>query len=960
MPYYPKKLIEVALPLDAINIASVREKSISHGHPSTLHLWWARRPLAVARAVIFAQLVDDPSAWPDLFPDDAAQEEERQRLFAILEQLVRWESTNDQEVLRQARAEIQTSWRRTCEVNSEHPQATELFDAEALPAFHDPFAGGGALPLEAQRLGLDSYASDLNPVAVLINKAMIDIPPRFGGLGPVNPDSNQPVALLDKEWYGAQGLAEDTRYYGKCLRDEAQQRIGHLYPPIRVTTDMTEGRPDLEPYIGRELTVIAWLWARTVRSPNPAFANVHVPLTSTYMLSTKKGRNTYLEPLVEGSSYRFAVRVGAPPDRSQTRAGTKLSRANFECILSGTPIPGEYIKSEGDAGRLGYRLLAIAVEGDRRRLYLPAEALPTDLAEVPTPDWTPTLEIVGSTQYIGVRPYGMTRFDQLFTQRQLVVLSTLSALVEEIRSRVLNDATKAFRERQRAGSLMADIDSEALQYADAVATYLGMCVSRQANRSSTLNFWDTGGEKIQQVFARQALSMTWDFVEGNPFSNSSGNFLGQIGYLTRAMEVSLPASPSGHAEQADAQTQAISQGKIISTDPPYYDNVPYADVSDFFYVWLRQALKSIRPEIFASMAVPKSEELVAFAYRHDGRDKAEQFFLEGMTEAMRRIAEAAHPAFPTTIFYAFRQAEKQRGGGIASSGWDAFLEAVLAAGFSVSGTWPARTEYTGNLKTKRNALASSIILVCRRQPDDAPTTTRRDFVSVLRSELPATLATLQRRNIAPVDLAQASIGPGMAIFTRFRRVLDASGEHLTVRDALVLINQTLDEILAEQEGDFDADTRWALAWYEQHGFEAGEYGSAETLSKAKNTSVEGMEHAGIIISGSGKVRLLQPGELREDWDPESDSRLTVWEVVQHLVRVSEAGGEAAAADLVMRLGGRAHVARELAYRLYNMCERSNRAQEARTYNALVQSWPEISRLAHERSSTLTQPSMFDE
>ncbi len=938
-----KKLIEVALPLDAINRASAREKSIRHGHPSTLHLWWARRPLATARAVIFAQMVDDPSSRPELFPTEEAQEQERERLFAIIEELVQWENTTNETVLQAARDEIWKSWRRICADHADHPRAAELFDPERLPAFHDPFAGGGALPLEAQRLGLEAHASDLNPVAVLICKAMIEIPPKFAGRPPVNPEARADRTLVAAQWPGARGLAEDVRYYGRWMRDEAERRIGHLYPKIAVTDEMVRVRPDLKPYAGRRLTVIAWLWARTVKSPNPAFAGVDVPLISTYMLSTKRGKEAYVEPVFEADGYRFTIKVGAPPDPAAAKAGTKLSRgANFRCLMSGAPIAPDYIKTEGKAGRIGTRLMAIVAEGDRGRLYLSPTADHERGAKEANPDWRPNLRISGSTQYLGIKPYGMERFDQLFTHRQLDALVALSDLVSEVVVKVQRDAMAAGIENDDAPLRAGGTGMTA--WAEAVGVYSALAVDKGANYWSSICAWHTGAEKLVSTFGRQAIPMVWDFTEANPLSESSGNFLLGVDQAARMIDL-LGAWSEGSASQHDAADQTISGSKLVSTDPPYYDNIPYADLSDFFYVWLRRSLKPILPTLFGTLATPKSEELVSFAYRHSTKPKAERFFVHGMTRAMRGICEQTHMAFPVTIYYAFRQTETRDGVGITSTGWETFLHAVMQAGLTVTGTWPVRTEYTSQLKTSRSALASSIVLVCRKRSTDAPIATRRDLIAALKAELPPALTHLQRGNIAPVDLAQAAIGPGMAVYTRYAKVLDAAGNRVSVGEALALINQTLDEILAEQEGDFDADSRWALAWFEQYGFETGDYGVAETLSKAKNTSVAGMVEAGILRSKAGEVRLLRPQELPADWDPTADNRLTTWEAVHHLVRVMESSGESGAAALVRKLGSWGEVARELCYRLYTVCERKKRAADALAYNALVQSWPEISRLA---------------
>ncbi len=1064
-----KKLIEVALPLDAINKASAREKSIRHGHPSTLHLWWARRPLAAARAVIFAQMADDPSEYADeLLADPAtrqkAEEEftkrlaawqakrartdeaadteslggaaadtelvigeaadtepavdeaantepavgeaagaeptleeaatdiERARLFALLEELVTWENTTNEAVLARARGEIRRSWRRTCQRHADDADDATLFDPDRLPAFHDPFAGGGAIPLEAQRLGLEAHASDLNPVAVLINKAMIEIPPRFADRAPANPQARADGSLLGRTWKGAQGLAEDVRYYGEWMREEAARRIGHLYPKVEITAETVRRRPDLKGYEGRKLTVIAWLWARTVRSPNPAFAEVEVPLCSTFMLSTKKGKEAYVEPVTRGRGYRFEARAGAPEDVEAAKKGTKLARgANFRCVMSDTVINDPYIKSESMAGRMGVRLMAIVAEGDRGRVYLSPTAEQEEIARRAEPAWKPDqLMNRDTSNLVSGRGYGFFTWADLFTSRQLTALATFSDLVAEAVERAREDFLASERDAAAAlsreedgpnagdvafpagagasstanamppfGSGAGDPQSEAnaralreggdgaRAYAEAVGVYLAFAGDKCLDYWSSICTWHNSGEKVRNTFGRQAIPMTWDYAEGNPFSSSTGNWMAMLDWVRKCINL-FPGMPSGTANQLDAGTQTISCDKIVSTDPPYYDNIGYADLSDFFYVWMRRSLKSTFPDLFSTLAVPKAKELVATPYRHGSKNQAEIFFLDGMTEAMRRLAEQTHPAFPVTIYYAFKQSETKSDTGTASTGWETFLDAVIQSGFSVTGTWPMRTEL-GNrmIGVGTNALASSIVLVCRRRPQDAPLGARREFSDALRQELPAALAHLQSGNIAPVDLAQAAIGPGMAVFTRYARVLHTSGETMTVREALAMINEVLDEALREQEGDFDPDSRWALAWFEQHGFAEGAYGAAETLSKAKNTSIAGIVEGGILVAKEGKARLLRPDELSETWDPVADERLSVWEAAHHLVRALETGGEMAAAEIVRRLGGVGEAARELAYRLYALCERKKRPSEALSYNALVQSWPEIARLARQ-------------
>ncbi len=966
-----KKLIEVALPLEAINKASVREGYIYRGNPSALHKWWAQRPLAAARAVIFAQMVDDPSSYPDLFPTERKQEKERQRLFKIIEDLVLWENTTNETVLQAARDEIWASWRRACAENADHPRAKELFDRNKLPAFHDPFAGGGALPLEAQRLGLEAFASDLNPVAVLINKAMIEIPPKFAGKPPVNPEARKDKNLFTREWKGAQGLAEDVRHYGQWMRDEAEKRIGHLYPKVEVTAEMAKGRPDLKPYVGKKLTVIAWLWARTVKSPNPAFAKVDVPLASTFMLSTKAGKEAYVEPVIENGlpaeasakagGYRFTVKVGKPKDAEGAKNGTKAAGkgAGFFCVMSGSPIDGKHIKSQAQQFGLGVRMMAIVAEGSRGRVYLSPNADHESTAYGAKVTWKPEQELVGKTRD-QMPLYGMNTIGDLFTSRQLVALTTFSDLVQEGRERVLRDALQA--------GLLSDVKPlrdggiGATAYAEAVGVYLAFSQDKTCEYGCTIVPWYSKEDRPKGLFARQAIPMVWDFAEVNPLSDIGGSFSKSVEIVAGALSGCSVHSPAGEAHQGDAVRTNLADGALVSTDPPYFGNICYADLSDFFYVWLRRSLRSVFPDLFSTLAVPKAEELVASPYRHGSREKAETFFLDGMTHAMHQLAGQAHPAFPVTIYYAFKQSESDSDEGTTNTGWDTFLAAVIAAGFTISGTWPMRTERGArSIGIGTNALASSIILVCRPRAAEAPTATRREFVSALKGELPTALAHLQRGNIAPVDLAQAAIGPGMAVYTRYAKVLDAEGKPLSVREALALINQTLDETLAEQEGDFDADSRWALTWFEQHGFADGEYGVAEQLSKSKNTSVAGMVEAGILESKRGKVRLLKPEELPADWDPATDARLTAWETVHHLIRVLASSGESAAAGLVMKLGSKAEIAREMAYRLYTTCERKKRAAEAISYNGLVQSWPEITRLASEGARTVQrQGDIFDE
>lgn len=957
----PKKLIEVALPLDDINAAAAREKSIRHGHPSTLHLWWARRPLAAARAVLFAQLVNDPGyeagAGFKRGMNKKAAQKERERLFDIIRELVKWENTANEEVLAKAREEIWKSWRETCELNKNHPQAKELFNPDKLPAFHDPFAGGGAIPLEAQRLGLESYASDLNPVAVLINKAMIEIPPKFAGKPPVNPEARQDKRLFEREWTGAQGLAEDVRYYGEWMRDEAEKRIGELYPKVEVTAEMAKERPDLKKYVGQKLTVIAWLWARTVKSPNPAYRNVDVPLVSNFMLSTKKGKEAYVEPVIEDGGYRFTVKVGKPKDEDAAKQGTKLSRgAHFQCLMSDTPIPSDHIYAEATAIRMGARLMAIVAEGDRGRVYLSPNREHEEAAKSAKPKWKPETAMPDNPRWFSPPLYGLTTYGDLFTPRQLVALTTFSDLVQEARERIKGDAVAAGLPDDNKP--LAEGGAGATAYAEAVSVYLGIVVDKATDYNSTICGWISGGETLRNTFGRQAIPMVWDYCEANMLGQATGSIDSGISQVGTAVSVLCPAA-NGCASQGDAQTAEICS-RIVSTDPPYYDNIGYADLSDFFYVWLRRAIKSIFPDLFATLAVPKTEELVATPYRHGSKENAETFFVNGMTEAMKRLSSQSHPAFPVTIYYAFKQSETKGDGGTISTGWETFLDAVTRSGFSIDGTWPMRTERGArSIGIGTNALASSIILVCRKRTDDAVTVSRRDFLRELHETLPQALEEMtggaaESSPIAPVDLAQSAIGPGMAVLSRYEAVLNADGSHMNVHDALIEINRQIDEFQHGKVGTLDADSQFCVDWFESVQWKTGQFGQADVLARAKGTSVDGVDEAGVIESRSGKVRLYKPSEYPADWAPETDTRTPTWEALHQLVRALRAGGEGEAGTLLARMPERTESIRQLAYRLFTLCERKNWAEDGRAYNELIAAWPGIEAASHEAGPSGTQ------
>ncbi|WP_420195071.1 DUF1156 domain-containing protein [Marinobacter sp. GH_1] len=951
----PRKLIEVALPLDDINVAAAREKSIRHGHPSTLHLWWARRPLAAARAVLFAQLVNDPGYQRELGHGVNKKEAEikREKLFQIIRDLVKWENTNNEEVLGRAREAIWESWRETCRLNRNHPQASELFNPEKLPAFHDPFAGGGAIPLEAQRLGLESYASDLNPVAVMINKAMIEIPPKFAGQKPVGPrpesdKQTKKSATSDafEDWAGAKGLAEDVRRYGHWIREEAFKRIGHLYPKVRITSEMVAERPDLKAYKGEELTVIAWLWARTVKSPNPAFSHMDVPLARSFVLSSRKGKEAWVEPVVDGDRYTFEVRFGEPSD--EALQGTVV-RSGGTCILSQTAIPFKYIRNEAKNGRMGQKLMAVVAEGKKGRVYLSPTESDEEVANSAEAQRFTETEISHWPGRTNVVEYGMTKFLDLFTPRQLVALTTFSDLVQEAREKAIADAKAAGLPDDGQG--LAQGGAGATAYGEAVAVYLGFAVDKVADSGSTIASWTSQRDTIRSTFARQAIPMVWDFAEVNPLSDSTGNFIGSISWVFKVVDL-LPATASGGAQQSDAATQSISLNKVISSDPPYYDNIGYADLSDFFYVWMRRALRGIYPTLFATMAVPKAEELVATPYRHGNKEKAETFFMDGMTRAIHNMAEKSHPAFPVSIYYAFKQSETKEGS-TTSTGWVTFLEAVIQAGFSIDGTWPVRTEREGrSIGIGSNALASSIVLVCRKRETNADSISRRDFQRQLREEMPEALETMiggqtGQTPIAPVDLAQSAIGPGMAIYSKYEAVLNQDGSRMSVHDALVLINRAITEYLSPDSGSFDADTQFCSSWFEQYGWNHGQFGEADTLARAKGTSVDGVKAAGVAESGGGKVRLLRWNDYESDWDPAKDDRTPVWEACHQMIRRLNNSGESAAGELLAKMPEKGEAIRQLAYHLYTLCERKKWAEEARAYNELIGSWHAIVAASHD-------------
>jgi putative DNA methylase len=923
-----KKLIEVALPLPEINDASAYDKMPGIGpHPKGIHHWWARLPLPCARAILFASVVDDPSEHPEKFPTEAAQDAERERLFGIVRSMMQKKLHTNPEVYAEARAEM------------------EKYCDGKLPAVLDPFSGGGSIPLEANRLGFEAHAADLNPVAVLLNKCNLEITPRWSGQAPVNPDDRRKIGG-SQSWRGTTGLAADVRYYAQSVRKSVEEKIGQYYPNIKLPAE----------HGGGDGKIIAWIWARTVASSDVAYQGVHVPLISTYWLSSVDGKYSWLEPIVDkkAKTYRFEVRTGTPDDKDAVKSGTKLGKkANFRCLLSGQPLPYKYVRGEAAGQRVGRVLLAVVVETKRSRMYLPANAVQIKAADAAAPEWMPEELVTTPCHDVDRLPmYGMPRWGDAFTSRQLLGLTTISDTLRAFRPRIIEDAKKTGH----------DI-ATATAYAHAVSTFLALALDRCTDFNNAICRWNSGNQKVMNLFGKQAIPMNWDFAEANLLGDTVGSWSTCSDYVATCVEtIQVGKTRVGRAQQADAATGAEGvTNLLVSTDPPYYDNIGYAALSDFFYVWLRRTVGDLYPELFGTMLVPKMAELTAEPGRFDGdRNRARDHFESGFKKTFSFIHDRINPAFPMTVYYAFKQDDEEGDAVIEhddedvsidlTTGWETLLEALVSTGFQITATWPVRASQKWRMTSMgTNALASYIVLACRPRPVSAQQVGRREFLADLKRELPIALKHLQQGNVAPVDFAQASIGPGMAVYSRYSRILESDGKSMTVRTALSLINQIKEQVLGEPEGDYDPETRWALTWFDQNGFAPGDFGDANTLATAHAISVAGLRDAGLVHARSGDVRLLSPADLPKDWSPTSDDRLTVWEMTHHLIRLyhTQGSGDALTSDLLRKLGSRADAARDLAYRLFAIAERRKRSADAQGYNALVLGWPEISRLSQE-------------
>jgi putative DNA methylase len=913
-----KKLIEVALPLDIINDASAYDKMPGIGaHPKGIHHWWARLPLPSARAILFASLVDDPSANPNKFPTEAAQETERERLFEIIRKLCQKKVHTHQQVFEEAYEEIL----KHCDGK--------------LPTVLDPFAGGGSIPLEGMRLGLPVQASDLNPVAVLINKAQLEILPEFANQEPVNPKTK--IEKAKQDWKLGKGLAEDLRYYGNWINEEAKKRIGKYYPKAKIGS--------------KEHNVITWLWARTVKCPNPA-CGCNMPLVRSFILSSKKKPNFYSQPIIERSTSGNTI-IGYKVEQGVPEIKGTVNRTGATCVSCGEPVKLDYIRQEGKKNRIGYSLMGMVVDTGKGKTYISPTKEQEEIALATTPQWKPETKLPEKALGFRVQLYGMDEHWKLFSQRQLLGLSTLQQLIQEVVTVIQKDGGRE-------------------EYANALKAFLVMSCDRIVDFNNSICRWNSSNEKVMNLFGRQAIPMVWDFGEANLLGEAVGAWETCYAYVADCIEVILTTtSKKQNANQLNASKyQFANKTFLVSTDPPYYDNIGYSDLSDFFYVWLRKGLQKQYPELLGTVLVPKMEELVASDFRYGSKEAAKNHFEGGFREAFQTFKNGLDFRFPLTVYYAFKQDEDEDSGeredvsdvGISlTTGWETLLESLVSSGFQIVATWPLKASQQWRMVAMgTNSLTSYIVLACRPRSENAASITRREYLQILKKELPASIEVLQRSNLAPVDMAQATIGPGMGIYSRYSKIIEQDGKPMSVRTALSLINKTLAEILAEQEGDFDTETRWALSWFEQYRFDVGEFGDADAFARAKNTAVNALVHAGIVKSGAGKVQLIPRTDLPANWGPEEDDKIVVWEITQRLIKQLQEKGELGAAKLYKSLGARADVARELAYHLFTICEKKGWTQEAQAYNSLVLSWNQIVAESYNiKPPSGTQTELFD-
>ncbi|OZC29685.1 DUF1156 domain-containing protein [Gordonia polyisoprenivorans] len=912
-----RKLIEVSIPLQTINQESVREKQpFTRNHPRSLHPWWSRKPLVIARSVLFAQLVDDPSTRPDLYPTKDEQQREKKKLFEIMERLAVWENSNNESLLKEA-----------------HQKILESTDGNP-PAVIDIFAGGGSIPLEAQRLGLEAHAADLNPVAVLINKALIEIPSRFIGSPPVSLPTTQGTAQI---WPRSTGLAEDVQNYGRHLRRLVEQRVQSFYPKKELAD-------------GRTVTVTAWIWARIVTCPNPE-CRIDMPLTSKWWLAKKKGKEAFVAPIINGTHVTYRV----TNDHSlfpKTGSDGTVGRHGAICIRCGAAVDFSYIRAEGQAGSLRERLIAIAAEGpDKRRIYLSADDSDQESAETTISVNRPLGKLPDKALGFRVQAYGFKNYADLFSNRQAAFLEALFGELETVRTMVQKDALAA---DMPPGEPLDKGGSGANAYAEAVTVYLALAASRYSEMSSTLCSWNQTNENIRSAFSLHAVPMIWDYAEVNPIGRISiENSIKAASSTLR----NLRPIPGSSAFQEDSQAAALPARAIISTDPPYYASIGYADLSDFFYIWLRSPLKSIYPSLFTTLLVPKQQELVANQFRHHGSTQAREFFVAGFTRVFENLRDNSDGTEVATVYYAQKEGAADLPG--TASGWETVLEAIIRSGWTVKATWPMRSERPERTVARgSNALASSILLALRPRSTDAPRIDRRGFLSALRNDLPLKLRELQQGSIAPVDLPQATIGPGMEVFSQYSQVIDDDGKPMTVSSALQSINAVLDEVLTELENDYDKETRFALTWFRQSAFATGRFGDAESVANARGVNLDELQRDGILTKGGGKVALIAPSDMPADYDPSTDTSISQWEVVMHLTRTLADSGVPAAAALLGRVPQSVDwdLCKELASLLFKLAEDQKKTKLAVDFNNLGAAWNDIARQAPESSY---QPTLME-
>jgi putative DNA methylase len=871
---YQKKLIEVALPLEAINTACRADKASSRSIRN-LHKTFAPMPSPALRAILYASFVNDPG-----------EPRGRREVLAELERLVSGDPGQPPPAsVDAARKRIRAS----------------LAD-EKGPTVIDPFCGGGSTLVEAQRLGLAAEGADISAVAVLVTKLLTEIPPQV----------EAQTAITEPALAGIPGFQADVRHYATWIHDRAQEELADLYPSA----------PNGDP-------VIAWWWARTVASPDPSVGGAQVPLVSSWQLSATRSNEAIVRPIV--SSDRRAVSF------EMTSGGTAPPPSKEQCVITGTPITFEYLRGEGAAGRLGMRLIAGISDGPHGRSYWIADEDHLSAAERARPLDPPETELPDNLGF-RVQNYGVTRWDQLFTRRQLAMLETFARLVAAIPERVQSDGGDPDRSKW-------------------IAAVLGLCLGKLAQRSSTLVAWRTRRDaksKAEPAFGRNDLPMTWDFAEVNPFAGSVGDWNRIVELSLNAFEYIEPRGPASAVFLEDARTFVASKSNAMCvTDPPYFDAIGYSGLYDFFYIWLRRALKASHEELFSTVLSRRDTELIADPGRHNkSRTAARQYFIDGFTDTFELVRSAADPAFPTVVVYAYRES-----GGQGATGWEAMLQAIVAAGLSITGTWPIHGTGRTRLRGQgSNALATYVVLVCRPRSQDAAVVGVADFIRALRSEIPMAVRVLQAATIAPVDLAQAVIGPGMRVYTSYREVLDADGKSVAVGTALSHINRVLGETLDQQEADFDAPTRWAVAWYAENGFGAGDFGRADHLARAKVTSVDALRHSGIVGAEAGRVWLVGRDALAS-YDPMADSTPTVWEATQWLAWELSRHGELAAAEALQRLSVDREAVRELAYLLFSIADRSGSADEAVAYNSLVLAWPELEAISSREGSDSGQQAL---